>query len=205
MTASSPFRRFLDSTALDYDKWHDGIGYDLAVLDELGPGERDQVLHLMLSRTIEWREIEVLEKLDRPTGWKAIQETFERSGSIDPRLAAAAALERAGKLAEPLDAVVAREILQLHAIEEGLTRALLLAEQYPTERVKRALLKASGRPSEAAMHCGALLCYLCGKAKEAFDWDLRPLFLRLAPGNAASDRAAAYRELCARVEMTPEP
>ena len=202
MNGSPAYHRFIKSTAIDYEKWHDGEGYDLTALDEMDPAELDRVLDQMLGRAIEWREIEVLEKLASPRAWKVIEETFE-AGAVDTRLAAAVALVRARKLAVPLDAVVAQAILQLETIEEGLTRALLLAEQYPTEAVKRALLQASGRKTEIAMHCGALLCYLCGKAKEAFDWDLRPLFLRLAPGNDETDRKAAYRELCALVEMTP--
>jgi hypothetical protein len=78
-----------------------------------------------------------------------------------------------------------------------------MAEEYPTDRVKQALLVASGKKTEIAMHCAALLCYLSGKAKEAFDWDLRPLFLRLAPDNEEADRRAAYGEVCALVGMNP--
>jgi hypothetical protein len=203
MNGSPAYQRFVDSTVIDYEKWHDGIGFDLSALDEMGPLEHERVLDLVLGRTIEWREIEVLEKLASPRAWKAIEETFGSGGDIDTRLAAAVALERGGKLGIPLDQVVAAAILAIRRIEEGLTRALLLAEQYPTERIKRALLQASGMKTEVALHCGALLCYLCGKATEAFDWNLRPLFLRLAPGNDEADRNAAHRELCALVEMTP--
>ena len=203
MTGSAAYQRFLASTVMDYEKWHDGLGYDLAALDEMSLAERDRAQDLMLSRTIEWREIEVLEKLGSARGWKGIREAFEGSDSIDTRLAAAVALERSEKLGVPMDEVVAGAILQLDAIGGGSTRTLLLAEQYPTERVKRALLLAAGKRNEMAMHCGALLCYLSGKAKEAFDWELRPLFLRLVPGNDPADREAAYRELYALVEMTP--
>jgi hypothetical protein len=202
MSGSPAYQRFLESTVIDYEKWHDGVGYDLTALDDMSAVERERVLEQMLGRTLEWRELEVLEKLGSPRAWKAIEETFTGVGDIDTRLAAAVALERGGKLNIPMDEVVAEAILALRKIEGGLTRALLLAEQYPTERVKRALLRASESATEAAMHCGALLCYLCGKATEAFDWNLRPLFLRLAPGNDEADRKAAYRELCALVEMT---
>jgi hypothetical protein len=202
MTGSPAYQRFLESTVIDYEKWHDGIGYDLTALDDMRPAERERVLDLMLERALEWRELEVLEKLASPRAWKAIEETFTGGGDIDTRLAAAVALERGRKLNIPMDEVVAEAILALRKIEGGLTRALLLAEQYPTERVKRALLRASERKTESAMHCGALLCYLCGKAADAFDWNLRPLFLRLAPGNDEADRNAAYRELCTLVEMS---
>jgi hypothetical protein len=202
MTGSPAYQRFIESTTIDYEKWHDGEGYDLAALADLSQAERSLVRDLMVGRPIAWREIEVLEALADPRGWDAIEAAFE-SRSIDTKLAAAVALERHGRLRLSIDAVVADTILRLRTIEGGSTRALLLAEQYPTDRVKEALLRASGRKNEIAMHCGALLCYLCGKAREAFDWDLRPLFLRLAPDNNVSDRKAAYRELCALVGMTP--
>jgi hypothetical protein len=203
MNPSPAFQRFVDSTAIDYEKWHDGEGYDLAALREMTPGERKQVEQMMTDRTIEWREIEVLEALDSASGWKAVRKTYQDGRGSDTRLAAAAALHRGGKLGQPIDEVVAEAILKLRTIPEGSTRALLMAEEFPSDAVKRALLRASGRKNEIAMHCAALLCYLCGKAKEAFDWDLRPLFLRLAPDNAEADRKAAYGELCALVGMKP--
>ena len=203
MSGSAAYRRFLDSTVMTYEKWHDGEGYDLASLDDMDQSEREQAEKRMLDRALEWREIEVLEKLGSARGWKAIRETFDDNRSIETRLAAAEALERGGKLGIPIDEVVTEAVLEIRDIGEGSTRALLLAERYPTERVKRALLQAAGRRSEIAMHCGALLCYLTGKAKEAFDWELRPLFLRLVPGNEETDRTAAYGELCTLVGMTP--
>ena len=202
MTGSPAYQRFLESTVIDYEKWHDGVGYDLTALDDMTAAERERVLEQMLGRAIEWRELEVLEKLASPRAWKAIEDTFRGDGDIDTRLAAAVALERGRRLDIPMDEVVAEAILALRKIEGGLTRALLLAERYPTEQVKRALLRASERKTEAAIHCAALLCYLTGKAAEAFDWNLRPLFLRLVPGNDEADRNAAYRELCALVEMS---
>jgi hypothetical protein len=48
-----------------------------------------------------------------------------------------------------------------------------------------------------------VLCFLTGVASEAFDWNLRPLFLRLGPDEPEADRAAAFSELCTLVKMTP--
>lgn len=200
MTPSTAYQRFLDSTVIDYEKWHDGEGYDLAALGELTEPERRQVEDLLIDGNVEWREIEVLEALGSARAWKAIEKTFAGTRSIDTRLASAAALHRQGTLDQPIDQVIAEGILRLRSIQ-GSTRALLMAEGHPSEAVKGALLRASGRKNEIAMHCAALLCYLSGKAKEAFDWELRPLFLRLAPDNEEVDRKAAFAELCELVEM----
>jgi len=74
-----------------------------------------------------------------------------------------------------------------------------MAEEHATEDVKHALLAASHNRTASAMHCAGVLCYLAGVAKEPFDWNLRPLFLRLGPEEPEDDRAAAFRELCALV------
>jgi hypothetical protein len=97
--------------------------------------------------------------------------------------------------------VLAREIGNLGDMGDGCTRALLMAERFPTDAVKQALLDASTRRTESAMHCAGVLCYITGAGKEAFDWDLRPLFLRLGPDEPEADRAAALAELRALVHM----
>jgi hypothetical protein len=202
MPSASAYQRFLASTVITYDQWHDGEGYDLAALSKMSDAERGRVQAMMIQRPIEWREIEVLEALDSAGSWQAIEQVFARAAEVDTRLAAAAALDRRGALNPPIDEVIAEAILRLETIQGGSTRALLMAESHPTEPVKRALLRASGRKNEIAMHCAALLCFLSGKAKEPFDWELRPLFLRLAPDNEESDRMAAFREVCGLAGMT---
>ncbi len=34
---SEIYQQFLNSMIMDYDKWHDGTGYDLEALGQLGP------------------------------------------------------------------------------------------------------------------------------------------------------------------------
>ena len=197
---SDAFTRFVQSLDLDFDRWHDGEGYDLEALAGIDPGERGDVVHLLAGREATWREIEALETIDIPPAYMAIKRALRDSDSIDTRLAAAEALDNLGKLDEPLDTVLAREIRKLD--NEGSTRALLMAEQHGSDEVKRALLDASRKRTESAMHCAALLCYLTGAAKEPFDWDLRPLFLRLGAEETDADREVAFRELCELVGMS---
>ena len=197
---SEAFSRFASSLELDHERWHDGDGYDLAALAEIDKGERGDAVHMLAQRPATWREIEALETIDIPPAFMAIKRALQRSDSIDTRLAAAESLANLGKLDEPLDAVLAREIRNLGA-GDGCTRALLMAEQYPTDAVKQALLEASHKRTESAMHCAGVLCYLTGAGKEAFDWNLRPLFLRLGPEEPEADREAAFRELRSLARM----
>jgi hypothetical protein len=199
---SDAFSKFMSSLELDYDRWHDGEGYDLEALANIDDSERGDVVRELARREATWREIEALEQIDIPPAFMAIRRALSDSESIDTRLAAAEALARLEKLEEPVDAILAREIRNLDDIGDGSTRALLMAEEHPTDAVKKALLAASLKRSESAMHCAGVLCYLTGAGKEPFDWDLRPLFLRLGPNEPEDDRNAAFRELCALVKMT---
>lgn len=199
---SEAFSRFLASLELDFDRWHDGDGFDLDALAAIDASERGDAVWHLARREATWREIEALETVEIPPAFMAIRRALRDSESADTRLAAAEALERLGKLEEPLDAILAREIRGLDG-DDGCTRALLMAETRPSDAVKQALLAASHKRTESAMHCAGLLCYLAGAGKEPFDWDLRPLFLRLGPEEPEDEREAAFRELCERVKMTP--
>ena len=200
---SDAYVRFMNSLELDYERWHDGNGYDLEALAAIDESERGDVVWELARRDPTWREVEALESIGIPPAYMAIRRALRDSDSIETRLAAAHALHRLDKLDEPIDVVLAREIGNLDAIPGGTTRALLMAEEFPTDAVKRALLDASRRRSESAMHCAGVLCYLTAAGKEAFDWDLRPLFLRLGVDEPDPEREAAFRELCALVKMEP--
>ena len=197
------FARFMSSLHLNFDRWHDGDGFDLDALAHIDEGERGDAVWELARREATWREVEALEHIDIPPAFMAIERALRDSRSIDTRLAAAAALHRLGKLDEPVDAVLAREICQLSSIEDGSTRAFLMAEEHPTDRVKQALLAATQARTECSIHCAGVLCFLNGVASEPFDWNLRPLFLRLGPDEPEADRAAAFAELCALVKMVP--
>ena len=198
---TAAFDRFVLSTSLDYERWHDGEGYDLAALAEMEPWEREEVVDMMTGRDVTWREVDVLAAIDLPQAAAAIEEASHHHLSIDTRLAASRVLHDRGTLPVAIDEVIARELRALSQIPNGSVRALLLAEEFPTDRVKQALLWASWNQTECAMHCAALLCYLVGVAKEPFDWDLRPLFLRLGEHESYFTRKAAFDELCALVKM----
>jgi hypothetical protein len=201
---SDAFSRFVSSLELDHGRWRDGDGYDLEALGSIEQGERGDVVHLLAQREPTWREIEALAAIDIPPAFMAIERALRHGRSIDTRLAAAQALHHLGKLDEPIDKMLAREIRNLTA-GDGCTRALLMAEEHATEDVKHALLAASHNRTASAMHCAAVLCYLAGVAKEPFDWNLRPLFLRLGPEEPEDDREAAFRELCTLVGIDDGP
>jgi hypothetical protein len=64
-------------------------------------------------------------------------------------------------------------------------------------------IDASRTKTTSAMHCAGVLCYLAGVGSEPFDWNLRPLLLRLGSDEPDDVREAAFRELCDLVKMSP--
>jgi len=86
---SEAFSRFVSSLELDYDRWHDGEGYDLEALGNIEQCERGDAAHLLAQRKPTWREIEALAAIDIPPAFMAIERALRDSRSIDTRLAAA--------------------------------------------------------------------------------------------------------------------
>src|ERR1044072_457259 len=96
---SAAFDRFMASTTIDYGRWKEGEGYDLAALGELEPDEQFRVEHWLLARVNEdWRDLEALLALGTPTAKAAVIEQLRR-GKLEQRLQAARLLEEDPDLA----------------------------------------------------------------------------------------------------------
>jgi len=195
---SDTVARFAASMNIDYEKWHDGIGYDLDAIREATPGERAQIEAMVLARGVQdWRDLEALEVLNTPKAVTAIRATL-KSGNPELRLRAARALAH-----EP-EGEATREAAIVHAIDHadvfsGLTQALDAAAQHTSQSVKDALFRACLKgPSVTAVHTAALLLYLFGKASEPFDMAQRPFFLKFST-EVKADRIAPFKELCAKL------
>jgi hypothetical protein len=188
------YQRFMASTDIDYEKWHEGIGYDLDALRELEPDEAFRAEHWLLQRAgNDWRDLEALLALGTPTAKAAVVEQL-RHGKLEQRLNAASQLSDDPALRRDVEAAVVAG-LGSAVLFEGLTHAFDLTVELRTPAMIDALWHATQRPeSEASVHAAARLAYLYGKASSDFDWDLRPLFLRFAIADEA-ERAAATAEL----------
>lgn len=193
--------RFARSMEIDYEKWHDGIGYDLEVLRAAPPADRAAIERLLLARgTKDWRDVEALAALDTPAAQAALRKAL-RSPDHEVRTAVHEYAPELVSDAERTDSLV-------HALERaefygGLTQALRQVERFHPPEVVQALLRGlRDRSGEVAVHFAAMLMYLHGKADSAFDMAQRPFFLRFATPDPAV-RAQATRELCARIGIAP--
>src|SRR5262245_32106418 len=59
---SDAYKRFLESMKIDYDKWHDGVGYDLSALDDMTAAEKRELAGILRGRN-DWRDAEALAAL----------------------------------------------------------------------------------------------------------------------------------------------
>ena len=166
------------STNIDYERWHDGVGYDLDALRSLDPDELFRAKQWLLARAAnDWRDLEGLLAIGSDKARAAVVDQL-RNGKLEQRLWAATYLADDASLAADREAAVVAG-LESALIYGGLSLALDLATDERTPAMIDALFRACLRDQgEAAVHAAARLAYIHGKAKEPFDWELRPLFLR---------------------------
>jgi hypothetical protein len=188
--------RFLRSLVLDYEKWHDGEGYDLEVLAKMAPAERAYVLEVLLERLAgtgaDWRDVDAVAALDTPPAEAALR-------GLSSHVDAEVRLRAARRLAERgAPEVAEREVVRLLTDPDAQTpihRLMTLVEEHPTAKVREALLAcALDGAKDLRVHAAALALYLAGGANEPFDWKHRPLFLKFG-GDERGARVSAMQEL----------
>jgi hypothetical protein len=201
---SAAYERFLASTEINYDRWKEGEGYDLEALGSLEGRELLDVEQWLFDRAgNDWRDLQALMAIGSDRARAAVLEQLRR-GKTEQRLWAARYLSDDPLLAADREAAVVRG-LGTALFYGGLSLALDMAIEERTPAMIDALFRAALRDEgEAAVHAAARLAYVHGKAKEPFDWELRPLFLRFNTPDR-EERAAAFRDLCTLCEVDPTP
>jgi hypothetical protein len=193
-------QRFLDSMKIGYYEWHDGIGYDLDALNEMSPDELKQVEELMISqRDRDWREVETLAALNTPSTIQALKDDLE-SNNFDVRLFAVKYLKEMG-IEDHIEEIVVKT-LPLTKIGDGMSYALRLAETYPTESIRRTVLRcALVGNDDIRIHCAAMALFLYGKTSSSFDVNQKIVFEFRVPDRNA--RMVPFTELCRMVGVDP--
>lgn len=196
-------KRFIASMTMTFDMWHDGLGYDLSALKELTRSERDSIESILIHhQPPDWRDIEALAQLDTPRAKKAVEEALK---SRNPQIRQEAMKYVPVEQVDPKE----RERLLIQSLKNdqiytGLTQAIDEVPEFHPPAVIDALFHgALNRDGEAAVHFAALLFFLHGKAKEPFDWEHRPFFLRFHTSDRA-ERRAVFKELCETVGVDPK-
>ena len=194
-------KRFLESMEMNYEKWHDGTGYDLNALDEMTKEDKDSIVSMLTTNLDEpWRTFEALERINTKQSRSIINDSLNHH-SLQVRIAAS-------RFAKDSDA--ARQRVLVEAIEraelyEGLTQALSEVETFHPKGIIDALLRGLiKRGDTCAVNFAGMLLYIHGKADSSFDWDKRPLFLRFNTPDP-NERKNAFVDLCKIIGVDPKP
>lgn len=193
----SALQRVLDSMVMDLERWHDGIGYDMAALAEMSGDERDELESILLSRGVnDWRDVQALAALNTERSLAALSRTSE-SGVLSATLTVAQQVPELAESDEKTAGIVAA--LEQTQWFEGLGPALELAAENPSPAVIAALWRGlETRGGDVAVHFAALLTYLHRLASEPFDMEQRSFFLTFNTDDP-QQRRAAIDELRARI------
>jgi len=195
---SDAARRFRESMAMDYEKWRDGVGYDLAALAEMSGEERREVEALISSRGVaDWRDVEALAALDGARQRAALREALV-SGPVAARLEVLRRMPSLAGAAERTACMV--DALRAATMFDGSMQAIGLAVGHHPPEVITALWEGlERRPGDVAVHFAALLYRLYGLSKSTFDLAHRPFFLSFNTDDVDA-RRTAIAELRRRTE-----
>ena len=191
--------RFIESMKIDYEKWHDGVGYDLEALKEANNKEREAIERILVNRTPpDWRDIEALATLNTPRARSALKAAV-LSGIHEVNMAV---IRYAPELVnDELKTKLIVEALKSASFYYGLRQTLDIVEKYhPKEVVQELFHGLLKRKGEVAVHFAAMLFYIYGKAETSFDWDKRAFFLKFNI-NKLSDRKIIFKELCEKINV----
>lgn len=193
----TPIRRFENSMLMDYEKWHDGIGYDLDALRAMSPAEKKSAEATMIRRGVrDWRDIEALVCFATPEARAAIKAAIDHP-NIEVRNAV---LRYAPELVG--DSVRTDSLvkgLETASFFGGLSETLdQVAEFHPPLIVETLLRGVLRRDGTVAVHFAATLYYIHGLSPEPFDMAQRPFFLRFNTDDR-KERETVFRELCEKI------
>lgn len=192
--AEDAVARFAKSMQMDHEKWHDGTGYDLDVLETASPKEKARIEAMLVARGVrDWRDVEALAAIDSPQARALLVEAAQCGDPTIETAVMRAAPELVSDGRRTASLVAALETAEVYG---GLTQALLEVEEFHPPQVVDALFRGVlNRDGATAGHFAAMLMYLHGKTEEPYDFELRPFFLQFQDG----DRREHFRELCERI------
>jgi len=197
--ANSPMSRFIESMKIDFEKWHDGIGYDLKALAETNREEREKIERILVNRNpLDWRDIQALAILDSHKARSTLRYAIH-GGSNEVNMAI---LRFAPELVDDkLRTKLIVKSLKSASFYYGLLQTLYIVEKYHPEEVIRALFDGLlNREGEVAVHFAAMLFYIYGKDETYFPWEHRSFFLKFNTSNIC-DRKIVFKELCEKIDV----
>ena len=198
----TPLQRFKASMKIGFEEWHDGIGYNIAALRMASQGELRTIEQILINRTpLDWRDIEALAEINTKCARKTIRDAIKNPNPV-VRVAVTRFAPDLVTDNERIEYIT--DALQTAEIFSGLSHVLDEVERHHPEEVKSALIKGLlNRKGDVAVLFAAMLFYLFGEAKMAFDMKQRPFFLRFNTEDR-KERVEAFLELCQKLNISTE-
>jgi hypothetical protein len=184
---------------IDFEKWHDGIGYDLEALAEANNEEREEIERILVTKdTRDWRDIEALAIINTPKARSTIiQALLGNNNEVNM-----AVLRFAPELiSNQVKTRVLVKALKSASFFDGFSHTLNIVGEYHPEEVVRELFHGLiYREGGIAVHFAAILFYIYGKAETIFDEEHRDFFLKFNT-SILSDRKLVIKELCEKINV----
>ena len=197
ITGTSVVDEFRASMHVDYEKWHDGIGFDLSAIERASDAERAEIVALLVPAN-SWREVEALAAIDSEKARDALRKALT-TGSTEVRTAVTSYAPWIASKSERTATLI--HSLRHADIYGGLSSALDQVEHFhPQEIIDELFRGLLVRPGEIATNFAGMLAFIYKKGDSAFDWNHRPLFMKFNSDDGA-ERRAALSELCVLLEL----
>ena len=187
--------RFRESMVMNHERWHDGTGYDLDLLQTATPEELGEVEDLLATKSMDdWRNVEALAFLNTPRTRKLLRQRFE-DGDIEMKTTLISYAPDLFSEDERIDVLV--EALQ-SGPEESLTKAMLIVESFHPPRIVKALLDGlRTRDTTTAEEFAMMLLVIHNKAESLYDIPVR----RALPPFEGPEREKHGQEFCRVLEL----
>jgi hypothetical protein len=188
---SDAWSTFGASLVMNYDSWHDGVGYNLESLSQMPPLEQNLVrqwLHSRLEdrqRDVDLRDLEAAAAL----GETKLLESLARHPNHDVRLRAKDLLKNPADIASELCRTFSRS-----RSEDDVLRALDLVPSNGTPEVRDALISRVKKVDGTFINSAMVLLEVFGGVNDS--WGERPFLFRV---QAEGPRGPLMQELLARI------
>lgn len=145
---------------IDYMKWHDGVGYDIPLIAQASPEERQDIEKIMRERGAkDWRDIEAFAALGTRDAMHAASTCGQHEIEV-------AVIDYAADFlsSDEKNAILIRALAHAE-IGSGLAEALRAARKHPTPEVLEALRQgiAQRKPGLQRLFQGTL-DHICGRS-----------------------------------------
>jgi hypothetical protein len=193
---SPALKKFRDSMIMDFDKWKEGTGYDMATFATLQDAEKQIVIKEIRGKNkseLDWRDMEVLKYDNSKESFDHLRDMLV-DGTCDQRAHALSDLYDMNRMNDSAFDVQLSHILDDVTDDDGVTATLLLVDEDAGPKTREALERGVRERPDIALHYAAKLLDIAGLADDntaAFDPKLRPTLLKLLPSEKPSERAKA--------------